>query len=99
MCGVADEGAGGLVVAFALCGESFMEDGHRKEEEDAASVDDNGGDNTRSAICPWEATLVDPEWRSIRFRKEPFRFRAKLEQCRRVWDVFVDWEDFVGQAW
>lgn len=38
MCGVADEGAGGLVVAFALCGESFMEDGHRKEEEDAVSM-------------------------------------------------------------
>ena len=37
MFGVADEGAGGLVwVAFALCGESFMEDGHR-EEEDAMS--------------------------------------------------------------
>jgi hypothetical protein len=56
--GAVDEGAGGLVwVAFALCGESFVEDGHRKEEEDA-SVDDNGGDKARSVICPWEAMWV-----------------------------------------
>ena len=44
--GVVGERAGGQVwVAFALCGKSFREDGHRKVED--ANVDDSGGCHPR----------------------------------------------------
>ena len=55
------------------------------------------GNKAKYAMCSQEAMLIDPERRSIRFRKKSLRFRAKFERCWRVGGVLVGWEDFVGR--